>query len=204
MDLSRRLTRRHHYGYRLASTESRSEDSRRFLEKFKECACSNACRKRSKYHFSLSSGAGLLALLANRPPKPPRSLRKNFPMFFRFSFNFAPVSAAPAPLVLKLPTGPLSLGGLCAPSRGVPEPPRCGLEKRSMIALPNPDGSNFMLAGKLAVLNEAAAELPSADRFCSAADGAAAGWVPEVTLSGVRRGDFSTSDDLYRSLSLCI
>src|SRR2546423_10014193 len=64
-------------------------------------------------YFSLSSGAGLLALLAKRPPNPPRSRLKNFPRFFRFSLSFAPVSTAPAPNPkLDAPAMMPSVGGL--------------------------------------------------------------------------------------------
>jgi hypothetical protein len=65
-----------------------------------------------------------------------------------------------------------------------------------------------MFAGRLAVLSDAAAEFPSADKFCSAFEGAAETADEDIvaleTVRGVRSGDFSTSESLYRGLNLCI
>lgn len=56
-----------------------------------------------------------------------------------------------------------------------------------------------MLAGRLAVLSDAAAELPNADKLCKAAAGAedGIGATPDVErFIGVIKGDFSTSESL--------
>lgn len=190
-------------------------------------------------HFLSSGGAGLTFLLPNRlpiPPNPPRSLLKNLPKVLRFSFSFAP--ASPLPLTPAPPLGsemmstipipwllePLGtiaadegIGeGLVAPSLGGSVMFIVGVfefeteEKRSMIAVLKLDGSNFIVPPKLAVLREAAAEFPSAERFCSAPVEVGAGpnaapvLMDGADIKGVRRGDLSMRLSLYRGLSLCI
>lgn len=127
----------------------------------------------------------------NRPPNPTRSLLKNLPIFFKFSFRF------PAAVASRPPSGDCGrrfCGGRLAilESAGVFSmlEPRAGVPKRStpslaavIIALPKVEGSKR--AGRFEVLRLAAEEREP----IPVGIGTPPPTVPSPTARGVRSGD---------------